>query len=89
MDLNDTTTPFNTNYIYRMYSEGWLMATIITSTVLYFHPSTAGKYYGCVHYNHKSEWDYRIEGDCAKRPPTHPGYIAPVGKLQYIVVESD
>ncbi len=89
MDLNDETTPFNPNYIYRMYSEGWLMAVIVTSTVLYFIPSTHNRYYGCVHYSHKQEWDYRIQGDCGNRPPQHPNYIAAVGKLQYLVVESD
>jgi hypothetical protein len=89
VNLNDTTTPFNTDYIYRMYSDGWLMPVIVTSTVLYFLPSTHNRLYGCVHYFHKSEWDYRIIGDCAKRPPEYPGYIAPVGRLQYLVVEND
>jgi hypothetical protein len=89
IDLNDTTTPFNTDYIYRMYSGGWMTAIMTTSTVLYLLPSTAGKNYGCVHYFHKSEWDYRIQGECAKRPPEYPDYIAPVEKLQYLVVESD
>jgi len=89
MDLNDTTTPFNTDYIYRIYSGGWMMAITVSATVLYFIPSTAGKYYGCVHYSHKSEWDYRIQGDCEHRPSGYPGYMAPVERLQYLVVESD
>lgn len=89
MDLNDTTTPFNTDYIYRMYSGGWMMVTTVSSTILYFLPSTAGKYYGAVSYSHKSEYDYRIQGDCAKRPPGYPNYVGRVEKLQYLVVEND
>jgi len=45
MDMNDTTTPLNTNYIYWMYSGGWTTAIMTTSTVLYFLRSTAGKNY--------------------------------------------
>jgi len=83
------TTPFNPDYIYRIYSGGWMMAITVSSAVLYFIPSTAGKYFGCVHYSHKSEWDYRIQGNCAQRPPEYPGYIARVEKIQYLVVEND
>jgi hypothetical protein len=89
IDLNDTTTPFNTDYIYRIYCGGWMMAVTVASTVLYFLPSTSGKYYGCVHYSHKSEWDYRIQEDVKNRPPGHPNYIAAVERLQYLAVESD
>ena len=88
MNLNDTTTPFNPDYIYRMYAGGWLMATTISSTALFFFPSTAGKYYGCVHYTHKSEWEYRMQGNSAQRPVEYPGYMGNVERLQYLVVEN-
>jgi len=71
-----------------MYNEGWLMATSITSTVLYFNPSTASNYFGTVEYNHKWEWDYKIRGDCAKRPQAYPDYIGLVEKLQYLEIKS-
>ena len=42
INLNDTTTPFNTDYIYRIYTGGWLMAVVVGSADLFFLPSTAG-----------------------------------------------
>ena len=87
LDLNDTTTPFNPNYIYRMYCGGWMIATRISSSVLYFQPSTAGNFFACIHYSHKSEWDYKMKGDCINRPPEYPNYMARVEKLQYIAIE--
>jgi len=48
LDLNDTTTLFNPNYIYRMYCGGWMIATTISSSVLYFQPSTAGNFFACI-----------------------------------------
>ena len=88
IDLNDTTTPFNTDYIYRMYCGGWMMAVIVAASGLYFMPSTSAGHYGCISYNHKSEWDYRIRGDAANRPPGCPNYIARVERLQYLAIEN-
>ena len=89
VNLNDTTTPFNTDYVYRMYCEGWWMAVTVSSSVLYFMVSTGANYYGCISYNHKSEWDYRIRGDVANRPPSYPNYVARVERLQYLAIESE
>lgn len=89
MNVNDTTTPFNTNYIYRLYAGGWMMVTTIGSDALYFFPSTAGNYFGCIHYSHKSQWEYRLQGNSAQRPPEYPGYMGNVERLQYLVVENE
>ena len=88
VNLNDTTTPFNTDYIYRMYTGGWLTAVMTTSTDLYFLPSTHQIHFACITYNHKSEWDYRINGDCARRPLNYPNYIAREERFQYLAIEN-
>lgn len=79
-------SPFNVDLFYRSYVGGWIYPVDMTSTGLFFIPSTQGKYYGYINYAHKFEWEYRIQGDSNNRPPSYPGYIGPVDKIQYLAI---
>jgi len=63
--------PFTPSRLYRFKhknSEFYTHVVTVAASDLWFIPSTAGKYWGCILATNKKDWEYRKMGDSANRP---------------------